>query len=107
MNNQKLKIKRAIYRSQLAYGFYSRNKLYYNALRIYKANQVVYDLLNIYIYECDEDDLDIVTSYIFHLEDWFEQFKVLELTIIKLDDEFIFIRFDDSPAFPKRILDII
>jgi hypothetical protein len=107
MNNQAYKIKIAIHRSQLAYGFYSNNKLYYNALKIYKANQEIYDLLNKYIYICDNEILDVILSYIFHLEDWFEQFKDLELKISKLDEQFVFIRFEDSPAFPKKILDLI
>ena len=107
MNKLTHKIKRAIHRSQIAYGFYTQNRLYYEALRIYKANQQVYDLLNIYIYKCDDEILDVVTSYIFHLEDWFEQFKVLELNMPKLDNQFVFIRFEDSPAFPKNFLDLI
>jgi hypothetical protein len=39
------------------------------------ANQEVYDLLSKYIYKCDDAIIDVVVSYIFHLEDWFEQFK--------------------------------
>lgn len=101
------KIKKAIYRSQLAYDFYAENKLYYNALRIYKANQKVYDLLNKYIYKCDDENSYAVTSYIFHLEDWFEQFKELELGMPKLEDNFVFIRLENSPAFPKNFPDVI
>ena len=107
MSKCKNKIKRAVHRSQLAYGFYSKNKLYYKALRIHKANQEVYDLLSEFTYECDNEVLDIVVSYIFHLEDWFEQFKVLELNMPKLNDEFIFMRFEDSPAFPKNFINLI
>jgi hypothetical protein len=77
MNKQILKIKRATHRSQLAYSSYCQNKLYFKALRIHKANQEVYDLLSKYIYKCDDAIIDVVVSYIFHLEDWFEQFKFL------------------------------
>ena len=107
MNKYTHKIKRAVHRSQLSYGFYCNNKLYYNALKIYKANQEVYILLNEYIYKCDDEVLDVVTSYVFHLEDWFEQFKILELNLPKLEDEFVFERFDDSPPFPQNFLNLI
>lgn len=107
MNELRHKIIRAVYRSQLAYGFYCENKLYHNALKIYKANQIVYDLLNEYIYRCDDEILDLVTMYIFHLEDWFEQFNDLELNLPKLEASFIFERLKDSPPFPKNFLKLI
>jgi hypothetical protein len=102
MNNKILKIKRATHRSQLAYSSYCQNKLYFKALRIHKANQEVYDLLSKYIYKCDDAIIDVVVSYIFHLEDWFEQFKFLESSMPKLEDEFVFVRFDDFLAFPRN-----
>jgi len=96
----KNKIKRAIYRSEKAYKHYLECKKYFQALRIYEANQMVYELLNSYLYTCEEKDLDAVTDYIFHLEDWFNQFNQ-ENQNIKLNQEFIFKRLEGGIAFPK------
>jgi hypothetical protein len=97
MNKQILKIKRATHRSQLAYSSYCQNKLYFKALRIHKANQEVYDLLSKYIYKCDDAIIDVV-SYIFHLEDGLNNSNFWT-SMPKLEDEFVFVRFDDSSFF--------
>lgn len=97
----KNKIKRAIYRSEKAYAHYVEDKKYFQALRIYEANKIVYELLNAYLYSCDKKDLDEVADYIFHLEDWFNQFNQ-ENQNIKLNQEFIFKRLEGGIAFPKN-----
>ena len=100
MTNEKLI--RAIERSQNAYQLYLKEKKYYQALRIFAANEKVYELLNIYIYECDEEMLSDIIAYLFHLEDWFNQFLFLESQNPGLEDVFIFNRFNQSPSFPKN-----
>lgn len=94
------KLGRAIKRSQRAYELYLGNKYYYQALRIFNANETVYLLLQDFVYECKESDLDQVFLYLFHLEDWFRSFKLMEQGGPDLNDTFVFERLNDSPAFP-------
>jgi len=98
------KLKKAILRSETAYKKYLEGKEYYKALRIKKANKTVYKyLIKIYLKESTNDDLFL--SYIYHLEDWFEQFKDLKFKENpKLEDVFVFNRFKDSPRFPSTFL---
>jgi hypothetical protein len=103
----KNKILRAIIRSENAYYFYSQDKKYFQALRIYYANQIIYKLLNEYIYECEEIQMEQVTEYLFHLEDWFAQFEKEMIKIDNLNQEFVFYRFDNSIAFPKDFKKIL
>lgn len=107
MKQIKNNLKRAIIRSTKAYQLYLSNKYYYQALRIYHANQIVYVLLNEYYNICDEVDMEHVLNYIFHLEDWFEQFKQLQKTNPNLKECFVFERFADSPAFPSDFLNLL
>jgi DNA modification methylase len=97
-----------IKRSQLAYNLYQEHRKFYQALRIYKANKAIYLLL------IENGDLwnnvpdNSVIEYIFHLEDWFEQFDYLVASsVINLDDEFLFNRFEHSPPFSGKIMDVI
>ena len=106
MNSIKNKLHRAIGLSQSAYDLYRLEKKYYQALRIKHANEKVYELLELFLYKCDEKEVKVVHTYIFHLEDWFNQFADLELRVTDLASEFIFARFETSPAFPKEILEI-
>lgn len=92
---------RAIERGEQAYRLYLENRKYFQALRIYKANQETYRLLNEFIYSCDEDILNDVITYLFHLEDWFHQFE-LSNTTCELDSMFVFERFEHSLAFPQH-----
>jgi muramoyltetrapeptide carboxypeptidase LdcA involved in peptidoglycan recycling len=96
------KIIRAIVRSETAYQFYKIEKAYYQSKRIYTANLSIYNLLIEYSYVCDEDLITETLNYIFHLEDWFLQYKELEKSVTQLQQEFIFERFKNSPSFPKH-----
>jgi len=107
MKSVKKKLRRAIDRSQAAYGLYITDKKYYQALRIKKANEKVYELLESFLYVCEDQELEVIHQYLFHLEDWFEQFEDLEKKQIQLDSEFVFTRFDASPEFPKTIVNIL
>ena len=97
-----------IKRSQLAYDFYKKEKKLYQALRIYKANQAIYTLLieNGHLWKHVPDNS--IIEYIFHLEDWFEQFDHLASSVkFNLEDEFVFNRFEHSPPFSNKIIDLI
>lgn len=102
--NVKNKLSRAINRSQKAYSLYLEEKLYFQALRIYKSNLIVYDLLEEYILECEEAYLDEVINFIFHLEDWFESFHLAQTNMPALDDSFVFERLRNSPPFPSNFV---
>ena len=98
----------AIKRSNKAYTYYLKNKKYYQAKRIYKANEIVYNLLGEYLFIADKSYHDDIIDYIFHLEDWFEQFSVHENLLkdsLNLDSHFSFIRKEESPSFPKQFVD--
>jgi hypothetical protein len=94
-------------RSMAAYKLYASEKKYYQALRIYKANKDVYFLLTNHADLWKESET-LVIEYLFHLEDWFEQFDELVRTKNPaLENEFIFTRLEGSPAFPSGIYQAI
>jgi len=101
MELNKKKLKRAIDPSQTAYKLYLVDKKYYQALRIRKANKNVYELLEFFLYECGEDEVEIVQNYLFHLEDWFNQFES-ECIGVGLNDDFVFTRLERGIPFPKE-----
>lgn len=107
MGDLRLKLERAIARSERAYTLYAEEKKYYQALRIRNANQVIYELLEEFLLECDSDEVSMTQEYIFHLEDWFHQFYDLELQKPALESEFVFVRFKNSPAYPRNFIEII
>lgn len=94
-------------RSKTAYTLYVPGKKYYQALRIYKANQSIYALLLSHAYLW-QDTKEIMLTYLFHLEDWFEQFEE-EVRSKKpnLNSHFVFNRLEESPAFPVGIYESI
>jgi hypothetical protein len=95
------KIIRSINRSQSAYKLYLEDKFYFQALRIYKSNLQVYGLLNEFVFSCEESILSDVLEYIFHLDDWFLQFKQIETQLSPdPEDLFVFERLSKSIAFP-------
>lgn len=102
----KNKLKRAIERSNAAYLAYSEQKKYFMACRIYNANIQLYDFLESYLYEEDVLDEKEVFEYLFHLEDWFNQFDAtVEKQQPQLEDRFVFERLDGSYAYPTSFLD--
>ncbi len=101
----KTELKRNIVRSQKAYELYCENKKYICALRIYKANIKVYDLLEAFLTVADDNIIHEIINYLFHLEDWFAQFnEEQERLKPKLDDVFAFNRLQLSIPFPKNFL---
>jgi hypothetical protein len=91
----------------MAYELYMTEKKYYQALRIWEANKETYKLLLVFLYDCNEEELETVLNHIFHLEDWFNQFEESKKVVPNLESEFFFTRFKGSPKFPKHIIDII
>lgn len=94
-------------RSSTAYKLYNSGNKYYQALRIYKANQTIYTLLISHTHLW-QDINEIMITYLFHLEDWFEQFDE-EVSNKKpnLNSHFVFMRLEDSPAYPAGINETI
>ncbi len=100
----KEKIIRSIGRSTKAYDLYKNDKMYYQALRIFKANTKVYELLVQFSYSCDEAIVQEVYHFIFHLEDWFEQFNKFASNPTQLEDVFVFERLKNSIPFPSDFI---
>ena len=107
MENVKQKLLIAIKRSNRAYMYYLEDQKYFQAKRIFKANEVVYELLNGYLFEIEDNSHKDIIDFIFHLEDWFEQFKEHEFLLketLNLDTVFVFKRKEKSPAFPSNFI---
>lgn len=98
----KQQLLRSILRSENAYAQYLENKRYHQALRIYKANQVIYHLLCGYSLDCNDEVLNSVLNYIFHLEDWFAQFEKLKKSNPNLEDPFVFEKLEHGIPYPKE-----
>ncbi|HLS30290.1 MAG TPA: hypothetical protein VK021_05505 [Flavobacteriaceae bacterium] len=94
-------LSRAIQRSEKAYSEYIGEKKYYQAFRIKRANEVLYNLLEEYLFYCEKSEVEETLQFIFHIEDWRNQFDLLEKQIINLDEVFAFKRFENAPAYPK------
>jgi hypothetical protein len=100
-----LAILRSIERTTRAYNLYKEDRMFYQALRIHKANKQVYELLVQFSHTCEESILKDVHNYIFHLEDWFEQFDKFVTETIQLEDVFVFERLKNSIPFPSDFID--
>ena len=97
-----------IERSQLAYSLYVEEKKFFQALRIYKANKEIYALLTRCAYLWNDSIRGRIFEYLFHLEDWFEQFDDLRNSqSFDLEDKFVFNRLPGSIPYPGAIIDII
>lgn len=102
MIDTRIKLSRAIKRTELAYNLYLRNNFYSQALRLYKANKSIYELLEIFLYECNENEVRSVCNYIFHLDDWFNQFHIEQnkKKSCDLNSVFVFERVIDGIPYP-------
>ena len=98
-----------IKRSELAYCNYKLHPNYHHALRIYYANKKIYKQLNrlLEVDSLDEKYLIDIFNYLFHLEDWFFQFNLLENKTIQPQDEFIFEPFIYSISYPKNFMELL
>ena len=95
-----------IKRSELAYRLYCENTKYHQALHIFHANQIVYDELNFLLEKEGLSDsvLKATINYLFHLEDWFLQFSMLEKKIESPQQDFSFLPLDDNIPYVKWLI---
>lgn len=94
-----------IKRAEASYRDYCEAPNYHHAMHIFYANKEVYDLLNLLLEKPEFlNYLDDIFNYIFHLEDWFLQFKLLEKDIIDLEQEFKFMPLNAAIPYPKKFL---
>ncbi|PZD76620.1 hypothetical protein [Mesonia sp. K7] len=101
----KEKLQRTIRRSEIAYNAYKDQQLYYQALRIYQANKQLYNFLEAYLLECEVSDQDDVCEYLFHLEDWMNQFREHEEKNKNYTSVFVFERWKGAIPFPKEFVE--
>lgn len=102
-------LKNNIKRSEIAYQVYCKNKNYHHALHIFNANKIIYDELNDLLKERDLSNrlLELIVNYLFHLEDWFLQFSVLEREVDSPQQTFSFLPLDNSIPYPSEFLEVI
>lgn len=100
----KQELRSAIYRSERAYQLYSQEKLFFQAIRIYKANEIIYNKLQEYQLFCPLEEQENVCNYIFHLEDWMVQFEYSKQKINNPNESFIFDRWYGAISFPKDFI---
>lgn len=98
-----------IKRSEVAYALYRRHSNYHHALHIFHANKKVYDCLNkvIEVNHSNEEFFIKIYNYLFHLEDWFLQFSILEKNVINIEDDFSFPSLKNSIPYPSDFLENI
>lgn len=101
MNSIK-KLIRAIERSELAYQLYQKEKKYFQAIRIYNSNKLIYSILESILIEENGLDKNMIVKFIFHLDDWFSKFnETLESRSFLLNEKFVFERIEGMFPFPK------
>lgn len=92
----------AIERSDLAYQLYLKEKKYFQAIRIYNSNKLIYSILESILIEENSLDKNEIINFIFHLDDWFSQFnETFESRSFALNEIFVFERIDGMFPFPK------
>lgn len=96
-----------IQRSQLAYELYSKCPNYHHAMHIFRANEKVYDCLN-NLLQLDTINSQMskkVFNYLFHLEDWFLQFSIMEEQVENIEGKFSFDPLQNNIAYPSDFLE--
>lgn len=100
--NGSIKLIQAIERSELAYQLYLEEKKYFQAIRIYNSNKLIYSILESILIEENSFDRNKIINYIFHLDDWFSQFnETVESRSFVLNETFVFERIEGMFPFPK------
>lgn len=100
-----LKLKVSLTRTNEAYKLYHNSgRKFLFAMRIYKANIKIYEILEDFLVCCDESQFQDVINYIFHLDDWFFQFEQLKKSNPKIDDEFVFERASGAIPYPSKFV---
>jgi hypothetical protein len=100
--NSITKLIRVIERSELAYQLYLKEKKYFQAIRIYNSNKMIYTILESMLLEDNSLDKKKIVDFLFHLDDWFSQFnETLESRSFVLNEMFVFERIEGMFPFPK------
>lgn len=91
-----------IKRSEFAYKAYQNDKNYHHALHIFYANEIIYSELTDLLRQKDLADniLESIFNYLFHLEDWFLQFTILEQDESNPEQDFIFGALKNTTSYP-------
>ncbi len=95
----------AMERSEHAYKMYLDEKKYFQAIRIFNSNKLVYSILESMLIEDNDLNKKIIINYIFHLDDWFSQFNELKISSsIGLNETFFFERIEGMIPFPINFI---
>lgn len=96
-----------IQRSQLAYELYSKCPNYHHAMHIFRANEEVYSCLNklLQLEVMNREMSEKFFNYLFHLEDWFLQFSILEKHVENIEEKFSFEPLQNNIAYPSDFLE--
>lgn len=95
----------AIERSENAYKMYLDEKKYFQAIRIFNSNKLVYSILESMLIEDNGLNKKEIINYIFHLDDWFSQFNELKISSsIGLNETFVFERIEGMIPFPINFI---
>ena len=95
----------AIERSEFAYQLYLKDKKYFQAIRIYSSNKLIYNILESMLLEDNGLDKKKIINFLFHLDDWFSQFnEAVESRSFGLNDTFVFERIEGMFPFPKDFI---
>ena len=96
---------KAIERSDLAYKLYLNDKKYFQAIRIYNSNKMIYTILESMLLEDNSLDNKKIIDFLFHLDDWFSQFnETVKSHSYSLKDTFVFERIEGMFPFPKDFI---
>jgi hypothetical protein len=96
---------KVIERSEQAYEIYKNEQKYFQAIRIYNGNRLVYALLESLLLDDNDIDKKKIFNYLFHLDDWFSQFdEATRSRTVSLNDTFIFERLEGMFCFPKEFI---
>lgn len=104
MNSSSILIQ-LIERSELAYQLYIKDKKYFQAIRIFNSNKLIYNILESILLEDNDIDKKKIINFLFHLDDWFSQFnEAIESRSYLLNDTFVFERVEGMFPFPKDFI---
>lgn len=94
-----------INRAEASYKIYCKIPNYHHAMHILHANEKIYSCLNLLLEDPKHlEHREEIFNYLFHLEDWFLQFRSLEKGITDLEQEFKFMPLENAIAYPKCFL---
>ena len=94
-----------IERSEFAYKLYQKDKKYFQAIRIYNSNKLIYTILELMLLDDNCIDKNKIINFLFHLDDWFSQFsEAIESRSYSLNETFVFDRIEGMVPFPKDFI---